>query len=43
MELLIDTNILYYLSGVSPIGGIDIKKLEQDYLIMNCLFPDGHL
>jgi len=30
MELLIDTNILYYLSGVSLVGGIDIKKLEQE-------------
>jgi len=30
MELLIDTNILYYLTGISTIQGIDIKKLEYE-------------
>ena len=30
MELLIDTNIFYYLSGISIIEGIDIKKLENE-------------
>jgi len=30
MNLLIDTNLLYYLSGVSLIDGIDIKKLKHE-------------
>jgi len=30
MELLIDTNVLYYLSGVSVINDIDINKLEYE-------------
>jgi hypothetical protein len=30
MELLIDTNVIYYLSGVSRIDGIDVKKLEYE-------------
>jgi hypothetical protein len=31
MELLIDTNLLYYLTGISIIRGIDIKKLECEF------------
>jgi predicted nucleic acid-binding protein len=30
MELLIDTNIIYYLTGASCIKGIDVKKLEHE-------------
>jgi len=30
MELLIDTNVLYYLTAISTIQGIDIKKLEHE-------------
>jgi hypothetical protein len=30
MELLIDTNIIYYLTGASCIKSIDVKKLEHE-------------
>jgi hypothetical protein len=29
-ELIIDTNVIYYLTGVGTISGIDIQKLKQE-------------